>query len=53
MKAHAYLLYLYTISDVYALCVAHPEPLNHKLYTETKTFLEEHVKEIAKVNVYI
>lgn len=36
--------------DVYALCVAHPEPLNHKLYTETKTFLEDHVKDIAKVS---
>ncbi|XP_072948504.1 cullin-2 isoform X2 [Epargyreus clarus] len=30
-------------SDVYALCVAHPEPLADKLYDETRTFLEEHV----------
>ncbi|KAL4711200.1 hypothetical protein ACJJTC_019041 [Scirpophaga incertulas] len=30
-------------SDVYALCVAHPEPLADKLYDETKNFLEEHV----------
>jgi len=32
-------------SDVYALCVAFPEPLGEKLYQETKIFLEEHVKE--------
>ncbi|KAI5640127.1 cullin family domain-containing protein [Phthorimaea operculella] len=30
-------------SDVYALCVAHPEPLADKLYDETRNFLEEHV----------
>ncbi|CAH2101940.1 unnamed protein product [Euphydryas editha] len=30
-------------SDVYALCVAHPEPLADRLYDETKNFLEEHV----------
>ncbi|CAG4986212.1 unnamed protein product [Colias eurytheme] len=30
-------------SDVYALCVAHPEPLADKLYDETRKFLEEHV----------
>ncbi|VVD02442.1 unnamed protein product, partial [Leptidea sinapis] len=30
-------------SDVYALCVAHPEPMADKLYDETKSFLEEHV----------
>ena len=32
-------------SDVYALCVAFPEPLGEKLYTETKAFLEKHVQE--------
>ncbi|XP_077979355.1 cullin-2-like [Glandiceps talaboti] len=31
-------------SDVYALCVAYPEPLGDKLYSETKKFLENHVK---------
>ncbi|KAJ8707614.1 hypothetical protein PYW07_011291 [Mythimna separata] len=31
-------------SDVYALCVAHPEPLADKLYDETRNFLEEHVQ---------
>ncbi|XP_073965531.1 cullin 2 [Choristoneura fumiferana] len=30
-------------SDVYALCVAHPEPLADRLYDETRRFLEEHV----------
>ena len=30
-------------SDVYSLCVAYPEPLADKLYSETKKFLEEHV----------
>ncbi|WAQ93638.1 CUL2-like protein [Mya arenaria] len=31
-------------SDVYALCVACPDPLGDRLYQETKTFLENHVK---------
>ena len=31
------------LSDVYSLCVAYPEPLADKLYSETKKFLEEHV----------
>jgi len=31
-------------SDVYALCVAFPEPLAENLYMETKKFLEGHVK---------
>ncbi|EDO49091.1 predicted protein [Nematostella vectensis] len=33
-------------SDVYALCVAYPEPLGEKLYSEIKLFLEEHVKSL-------
>jgi len=32
-------------SDVYALCVAYPEPLGDRLYQETKRFLEDHVRE--------
>ena len=28
---------------MYSLCVAYPEPLADKLYSETKKFLEEHV----------
>jgi hypothetical protein len=36
-------------SDVYALCVAYPEPLGDKLYAETKLFLEEHVKKLYTV----
>lgn len=39
-----------TIStDVYALCVACPEPLSDRLYTETKQFLENHVQQLYKV----
>nr|XP_022308592.1 cullin-2-like [Crassostrea virginica] len=30
-------------SNVYALCVACPDPLSDRLYTETKKFLENHV----------
>uniref|UniRef100_A0A673ZP25 Cullin 2 n=2 Tax=Salmo trutta TaxID=8032 RepID=A0A673ZP25_SALTR len=37
-------------SDIYALCVAYPEPLGEKLYTETKVFLENHVRQLYKVN---
>ena len=38
------ILYISFISsDVYSLCVAYPEPLADKLYSETKKFLEEHV----------
>uniref|UniRef100_A0A669CEH0 Cullin 2 n=1 Tax=Oreochromis niloticus TaxID=8128 RepID=A0A669CEH0_ORENI len=36
-------------SDIYALCVAYPEPLGEKLYTETKIFLENHVRQLYKV----
>ncbi|XP_030623336.1 cullin-2 isoform X2 [Chanos chanos] len=35
-------------SDIYALCVAYPEPLGEKLYTETKVFLENHVRHLYK-----
>lgn len=33
-------------SDVYSLCVAFPEPLAERLYTETKKLLENHVREL-------
>ncbi|CAC5381571.1 CUL2 [Mytilus coruscus] len=33
-------------TDVYALCVACPEPLSDRLYVETKQFLENHVQEL-------
>jgi len=37
-------------SDVYSLCVAYPEPLADRLYSETKKFLENHVsQELSKV----
>lgn len=35
-------------SDIYELCVSHPEPLSDKLYASTKQFLEEHVSERLK-----
>ncbi|XP_028027074.1 cullin-2 [Bombyx mandarina] len=35
-------------SDVYALCVAHPEPLADRLYDETRNFLEEHVASLLE-----
>ena len=34
-------------SDVYSLCVAYPEPLADKLYSETKKFLETHVNQVS------
>uniref|UniRef100_A0A5F9DDP6 Cullin-2 n=1 Tax=Oryctolagus cuniculus TaxID=9986 RepID=A0A5F9DDP6_RABIT len=36
-------------SDIYALCVAYPEPLGERLYTETKVFLENHVRHLHKL----
>uniref|UniRef100_A0A803TNR9 Cullin 2 n=1 Tax=Anolis carolinensis TaxID=28377 RepID=A0A803TNR9_ANOCA len=35
-------------SDIYALCVAYPEPLGERLYMETKNFLENHVRLLHK-----
>ncbi|KAL3832004.1 hypothetical protein ACJMK2_023688 [Sinanodonta woodiana] len=35
-------------TDVYALCVACPDPLGDKLYQETRNFLEDHVKTLHK-----
>lgn len=29
---------------MYSLCVAYPEPLADRLYSETKAFLEDHVQ---------
>jgi len=37
---------LYRYSDVYALCVAHPEPFTNELYRETKSFLTIHVQKL-------
>ena len=37
-------------SDVYALCVAYPEPLGDRLYYETKGFLESHVTDLFNVS---
>lgn len=37
--------------DIYALCVAYPEPLGERLYMETKIFLENHVRHLHKVTI--
>uniref|UniRef100_A0A336LM86 Cullin-2 n=1 Tax=Culicoides sonorensis TaxID=179676 RepID=A0A336LM86_CULSO len=37
--------------DVYAICVAHPQPFADRLYTETKAFLENHVQNLLKTKV--
>lgn len=34
--------------DIYALCVAYPDPLADKLYQETKKFLDDHVKSLLE-----
>lgn len=39
-------------SDVYALCVANPEPMADKLYNSTKSFLETHVTDLLKVGLF-
>lgn len=39
-----------TFSDVYMLCVAHPEPHCKSLYDETRKFLDSHVLSIFMVN---
>ena len=36
-------------SDVYALCVANPEPMADKLYGATRLFLEAHVSNLLSV----
>ncbi|CAL1289547.1 unnamed protein product [Larinioides sclopetarius] len=38
-------------SDVYALCVAFPEPLADRLYNETKKYLDQHVKKLFEAVV--
>ncbi|XP_037958612.1 cullin-2-like [Teleopsis dalmanni] len=40
-----------SFSDVYTLCVAHPEPFADKLYAETKDFLERHVSTMLSERV--
>jgi hypothetical protein len=44
------LLWQNTFSDIYVLCVAHPEPHTKPLYDETRKLLERHVNSILKVN---
>lgn len=38
-------------TDVYSLCVAYPEPLADKLYSETKKFLETHVSQVKELQI--
>ncbi|XP_055381981.1 cullin-2 [Condylostylus longicornis] len=38
-------------SDIYSLCVAHPDPLADRLYMETKQFLENHVQNMLATQV--
>lgn len=41
-------------SDVYSICVAFPDPLADRLYTETKSFLENYVKsQLDEFNCYM
>lgn len=41
-------------SDVYSICVAYPDPLADRLYSETKLFLESHVKtQLEKFNEHM
>jgi len=40
-------------SDVYALCVANPEPMADKLYGSTKSFLEAHVSNLLLVGTVL
>lgn len=35
-------------ADVYSLCVAYPEPLASRLYSEIKNFLRDHVESLQK-----
>ncbi|CAH0549205.1 unnamed protein product [Brassicogethes aeneus] len=35
-------------SDVYSLCVAHPEPMADRLYAETKQYLVDHVAKLLE-----
>ena len=42
-----------TFSDVYMLCVAHPEPHSKQLYDETKKLLESHISDIYQVCYFL
>jgi hypothetical protein len=42
-----------TFSDVYMLCVAHPEPHSKQLYEETRKLLENHVIAIHEVCLFL
>lgn len=43
-----------SFTDVYSICVAFPDPLADRLYSETKLFLENHVKtQLDDFNCYM
>ena len=49
-----YTCYSIVYSDVYSICVAFPDPLADRLYSETKLFLENHVKsQLDEFNCYM
>lgn len=52
---HSYLIRCFPFfSDVYSICVAYPDPLADRLYSETKLFLENHVKsQLEEFGVYM
>lgn len=43
---HIYVKFSVSCSDVYSLCVAHPEPMADRLYAETKQYLIDHVAKL-------
>lgn len=51
---HLRAAFCFHYSDVYSICVAYPDPLADRLYSETKLFLENHVKtQLEEFSVYM
>lgn len=42
-------VFFFVCRDVYALCVAHPEPMADRLYQETKKYLIDHVSSLLQM----
>lgn len=40
-------------TDVYKLCTALPQPHGDSLYSNTKSFLEDHVKHLEQACIFI
>ena len=49
----SFVISLNILTDVYALCVANPEPFGEDLYKATKKYLEEHVTNLLKVRTVV